>query len=62
MEHRLDLETILLNGLPEHERIHVVKIMRQVTVGKIRRLRTEGIRDNDPIDLTDSNEYEQEFS
>ena len=60
MEHRSDLEDIVLNGLPEQERHHVVKIMQQVTAGKLQRLRAQDVRDNHPIDLTHADEFEQE--
>jgi hypothetical protein len=53
MEHRSDLEDILLAGLPDQERRHVVQMMQQVTAAKLRRKRAEGVRDNDPIDLAD---------
>ncbi len=53
MEHRLDLENLLLAGLPEQERRHVVKVMEQVTIEKTRRLHNQHVRDNDPIDVTD---------
>jgi hypothetical protein len=58
MEHRSDLEDILLNGLPEQERRHVVKVMQQVTAAKLRVKRSEGVRDDDPIDLTDLDDHE----
>ena len=66
MEHRLDLEHLLLNGLPEQERRHVAKVMRQVTEKKLQRLQAEGVRSNKPVDVTDLDlsddeaEYEQE--
>jgi hypothetical protein len=60
MEHRFDLENILLNGLPEKERRHVVKVMRHVTEKKLQRLKAEGVRGNDPIDITDLSRYEDE--
>ena len=44
MEHRQDLETILLNGLPEQERRHVVKVMQRVTEERLRRKRSESVR------------------
>jgi hypothetical protein len=53
MEHRSDLEDILLNGLPEQERRHVVKVMQQVTAEKLRRKQSESLRDNDIIDVID---------
>jgi hypothetical protein len=62
MEHRSDLENILLNGLPEQERHHVVKIMQQVTTGKLQRLRAQDVRDQQPIDLSEADEFEQELS
>jgi hypothetical protein len=58
MEHRSDLEDILLNGLPDHERRHVIRTMRQVTAAKLQRKQAEGVRDNDPIDLTDLDGYD----
>jgi hypothetical protein len=47
MEHRLDLENLLLDGLPEQERRHVVNVMEQVTFEKARRLRELGVVDED---------------
>jgi hypothetical protein len=42
MEHRHDLERILLDGLPELEREHVVAAMDSTTAAKLRRLRASG--------------------
>lgn len=53
MEHRLDLERLLLDGLPHQERVHVAKVMRKVTAEKTRRLRAHDVRDNDAIDVTE---------
>ena len=37
MEHRHDLERLLLDGLPELEREHVMKVMDRTTAAKLRR-------------------------
>ena len=49
MEHRNDLEDILLNGLPENERQQVVSTMRRVTSERLRILQSEGLRSNTPV-------------
>ena len=61
MEHRSDLEDLLLDGLPEQERRQVVKTMRQVTEAKLRRKQAAGVRDHDPIDQIDldHDEYDE---
>jgi hypothetical protein len=41
MEHRLDLEQLLLAGLPEHERQHVVTTIRETDSEKLRRIRAQ---------------------
>ena len=45
MEHRTDLEEILLSGLPEDERDHVVKAIREASATKLARLRANCERD-----------------
>jgi hypothetical protein len=42
MEHRHDLERILLDGLPDLEREHVIEAMDSTTAAKLRRLRAGG--------------------
>jgi hypothetical protein len=39
MEHRQDLERLLLDGLPELEREHVIKAMDKTTAAKLEHLR-----------------------
>jgi hypothetical protein len=53
MEHRLDLEHLLLDGLPEQERRHVLMVMREMTAEKLRRKQSETAADNQLINLTD---------
>ena len=50
MEHRTDLEIVLLNGLPDDERQHVVSAMERATSVRLRHLRSEGLRSNAPVD------------
>ena len=45
MEHRTDLEDILLSGLPAAERDHVVRVIGQTSAEKLAHLRTVGERD-----------------
>ena len=45
MEHRTELEQLLLNGLPDGERRHVVKTINLVTAEKLRRLQSEVVAD-----------------
>ena len=42
MEHRQDLERLLLDGLPDLEREHVVEVMEGTTAAKLRCLRDSG--------------------
>jgi hypothetical protein len=42
MEHRQDLETLLLDGLPDLERQHVIQAMDRTTAAKLRRKRASG--------------------
>jgi hypothetical protein len=42
MEHRQDLERLLLDGLPEAERKHVIQAMDKTTAAKLRRKRASG--------------------
>jgi hypothetical protein len=53
VEHRTELEDILLNGLPEQERRHVMKVIQKVNTEKLRRKQSETAADNQLIDLTD---------
>jgi hypothetical protein len=53
MEHRPDLENVLLNGLPDAERQHLLRLMDRVAVRKLKVLQTDGVRNNDPIALND---------
>jgi hypothetical protein len=41
MEHRLDLEQLLLAGLPEGERQDVIKAIRETDAKKLRRIRAQ---------------------
>ena len=43
MEYRNDLASVLLSGLPEDERDHVVRVIHQVDAEKLRRKRAEVI-------------------
>lgn len=43
MEHRNDLEEILLAGLPEVERRHVASVIGDVTANKLRHKRAQGV-------------------
>jgi hypothetical protein len=61
MEHRTDLEDILLNGLPEQERHHVVRVMAQVNAEKLRYKRSLEWRDNAPIDLAALDEWDDSY-
>jgi hypothetical protein len=54
MEHRFELQDILLRGLPEQERQHVVRVMEQVTADKRRHLQSRDTPDNGTINLVDS--------
>jgi hypothetical protein len=54
MEHRFELQDILLRGLPEQERQHVVRVMEQVTAEKRRHLQSQDTSDNRTINLVDS--------
>ena len=51
MEHRFELENLLLNGLPETERRYVAKMMLRVDAESLRRRRSETIRSDHPIKL-----------
>jgi hypothetical protein len=42
MEHRQDLERLLLDGLPDLERQHAVEAMDRTTAAKLRRKRASG--------------------
>jgi hypothetical protein len=42
MEHRQDLERLLLDGLPGLERKHVIQVMDATTAAKLRCLRESG--------------------
>lgn len=48
MEHRRDLEDLLLAGLPERERSQTLETMKQARLKKLARLR----RERDVLDLT----------
>jgi hypothetical protein len=54
MEHRFELQDILLRGLPEQERQHVVRVMEQVTADKRRHLQSQDTPDNRTINLVNS--------
>jgi uncharacterized protein (DUF1684 family) len=43
VEHRRDLEDILLSGLPDDEREHVVEIITETSDAEFHRLRTAGL-------------------
>jgi hypothetical protein len=60
VEHRSELEDILLNGLPEQERRHVVRVMEQVTAEKRRYLQSVHTSDNKLIDLAETDEQYDE--
>ena len=45
MEHRTDLEEILLSDLPANERDHVKRVIRDTSVSKFAHLRAVGARD-----------------
>lgn len=50
MEYRNDLASVLLSGLPEHERDHVVRVIHEVDAEKLRRKRAEVV-DLSSVDL-----------
>jgi hypothetical protein len=58
MEHRTELEQILLAGLPEQERKETLKSMRQATAKKLSHLRS--VANPDDRELTDSSVYERD--
>jgi hypothetical protein len=60
MEHRSDLEDLLLNGLPEQERRRTMHSINATTARKIRRLRAQGVRDDAILDLTDTGDTDGE--
>jgi hypothetical protein len=41
MEHRRDLEDLLMSGLPDDERQHIADAIRETTAAKLRRKRTQ---------------------
>ena len=47
MEHREDLEELLLNGLPHGEREHVVRVMGEQTAAKLQSKRAAWVSDDD---------------
>jgi hypothetical protein len=53
MEHRFELQDILLKGLPEQERQHVVSVIEQVTADKRRHLQSRDTPDR-TVNLADS--------
>ncbi len=52
MEHRHDLEEILLSGLPEDERKHVVETIRRVDQSKLEELRARSDCDEEPVEVS----------
>lgn len=63
MEYRDDLANILLSGLPDDERHHVVEVIHQTDAEKLRRKRAAGVpapsADLDSVDLEDA-EYDDD--
>lgn len=57
MEYRNDLASVLLSGLPEDERDHVVRVIHQVDAEKLRRKRAEVI----DLGLVDAEEPVEEL-
>lgn len=64
MEYRNDLASVLLSGLPEDERDHVVTVIHELDVEKLRRKRAMGgpadadeLAAGDPDDVSDAGEY-----
>jgi len=75
MEYRNDLASVLLSGLPDDERDHVVNVIHQVDAEKLRRKRasdgpadTAGdgaaldVNDSDEADLAELDEYADRYS
>jgi hypothetical protein len=54
MEHRHDLAEILLSGLPEDERTHVVRVINEVDAEKLRHKRAQSAAEGDVLEVTDS--------
>jgi hypothetical protein len=54
MEHRNDLAEILLSGLPDDERNHVVEVINQADAEKLRRKREQGAAEGDVLEVTDT--------
>jgi len=56
MEHRQDLEDLLMSGLPPVEQQHVAQTMRAVTAAKLRRKRAqrEPVLDEGEEEIADS--------
>ncbi len=48
MEHRHDLEEILLSGLPDEERRHVVEVINRDDESKLQELRARSDTDEEP--------------
>jgi hypothetical protein len=59
MEHRFELQDILLRGLPEQERQHVVRVIEQVTAEKRRHLQSLDTPDDKIINIAGS-EHEED--
>jgi hypothetical protein len=49
MEHRQDLERLLLDGLPELERERVIEAMDRTTAAKLRHKRATGSDSRPPL-------------
>jgi hypothetical protein len=56
MEYRNDLASVLLSGLPDDERDHVVHVIHQLDVEKLRRKRASG----GPADPLEVNELDED--
>ena len=51
MEHRHDLEEILLSGLPDDERRHVVEVISKEDESKLQELRSRYDRDENVVEV-----------
>ncbi len=54
MEHRNDLAEILLSGLPEDERSHVLQAINRADAEKLAHKRAQGAAEGDVLEVTDS--------
>ncbi len=57
MEDRQDLETLLLDGLPEREREHVIEAIDSTNAETLRRMRASG-----PDDASDGQPDEEPYT